>query len=30
MSDANDLITILVEDIDDEILSRMPDWFKIL
>jgi len=30
MSDEDDLARILVEDIDEEILSKMPDWFKIL
>ena len=30
MSDEDDLARILVESIDEEILSKMPDWFKIL
>jgi len=30
MSDENDLAGILVEDIDEETLSKMPDWFKVL
>jgi len=30
MSDENDQARILVENIDDEILSRMPGWFRIL
>jgi len=30
MSDKNDLARILVEDIDEETLSKIPDWFKIL
>jgi len=25
-----DLICFLTEEMDEEILSRMPDWFKIL
>lgn len=28
--DKEDLRNILVEDIDEEILERMPEWFKVL
>ena len=30
MSDANDPIRILMEELDEEVLSRMPDWFRTL
>ena len=30
MKKKDDVTTILVEDIDEEILKRMPEWFKIL
>lgn len=26
----NDLTRILIEDLDEEILSKMPDWFRTL
>jgi len=26
----NDLIKVLIDDLDEEILDRMPEWFKIL
>jgi hypothetical protein len=25
-----DLISVLIEEIDEEILSKMPAWFKVL
>jgi len=30
MSEEDNPTRIVVEDIDEEILSKMPDWFKIL
>jgi len=30
MSDEDNLTGIVVEDIDEEILSKMPDWFRML
>ena len=30
MSDEDDLARVLVEDVDEEILSEMPNWFKVL
>lgn len=29
-SKQDDVVGILAEDIDDEILERMPEWFRIL
>jgi DNA replicative helicase MCM subunit Mcm2 (Cdc46/Mcm family) len=26
----NDLISVLVEDMDEEILKELPEWFKVL
>jgi len=30
MSDANGLTRILDEDMDEELLSKMPNWFRFL
>lgn len=30
MEDEEDSVKILTEDMDDEILARMPEWFRVM
>lgn len=30
MGSKNDAATVLLEDIDEEVLEQMPEWFRIL